>query len=431
LIDGKAICNSLAIDVNTQKTESVMKKIARVVILIAALAVLIYFGTKYIQNNHGKAEGEGNAKNVSAANEAEIEAAVPVRVTELKRGDLPLRLSLTAETEARERAAVKNEISGVVKKIYWHEGDRVSAGEPIVQLESREIELALRQAEANRLEAYSKFLSQYQILVAEGGSLAGSISEKKKQYDEALNKFKKGQIGKDEMEKTEDLLLAGMIESGALQDEVKRCVSGLTGSEVELERSRLNLERTVIRAPFAGTIAVLNVSVGESLAAGNEIFSIVNLNSVFLKAFVLETEIGKIKVGQRVRIRFISDPGRSLYGQVSALSPEIDREKKTGTVFISFINPGDVRAGLNAEADIEYATVKNVLKIPRQSMLVRSNRNLVFTVENDIALWKYLETGANNDEEIEVRAGELNAGDRVVIEGQLTLAHQAKVKIIE
>jgi multidrug efflux pump subunit AcrA (membrane-fusion protein) len=176
---------------------------------------------------------------------------------------------------------------------------------------------------------------------------------------------------------------------------------------------------------------MLNISVGERLAPGNEVFSIVNLASVFLKAYVLETEINKIKAGQRVRIRFISDPGQPLYGRVTALSPEIDREKKTGTVFIGFVNPGDVRAGLNAHADIEYTTVKNVLKIPRQSMLVRSNRTLVFIVENDIALWKYLDAGAGNDEEIEVKAGELNAGDRVVIEGQLTLAHQAKVKVIE
>lgn len=408
-----------------------MKKIARVVVLVAALAALIFFGTKYIQNNHGKQEGGETAKSASAGNEVEVEASVPVRVTVLRRGDLSLRLALTAETEARERAAVKNQISGVVKQIFRHEGDRVAAGEPIIQMESRECELALRQAEANRLEAYSKFLSQYKILVAESGTRADFMGEKKKQYEEALRKFKKGQISKDEMEKTEDLLLTGMIESGTLQDEVKRCVSGLTGSEVELEKARLDLERTVIRAPFSGTISTLKISVGESLAAGNDIFSIVNLSSVFLKAYVLETEIGKIKAGQKVRIRFISDPGRPLYGRVTALSPEIDREKKTGTVFIGFVNPGDVRAGLNANADIEYATIKNVLKIPRQSMLVRSNRTLVFIVENDIALWKYLEAGAGNDEEIEVKAGELNAGDRVVIEGQLTLAHQAKVKVIE
>lgn len=408
-----------------------MKKIARVVVLVAALAVLIFFGTKYIQNNHGKPEGGATAKSASVGTEAEVEASVPVRVTVLRRGDLPLRLSLTAETEARERAAVKNEISGVVKQIFRQEGDRVGAGEPIIQMESRESELALRRAEANRLEAYSKFLSQYKVLAAGDGTRAGAMAEKKKQYEAALKKFKNGLISKDEMEKTEDLLLAGMIESGTLQEEVKRCVSGLTGSEVELARARLDLERTVIRAPFSGTISALKASVGERLAAGSEVFSIVNLSSVFLKAFVLETEIAKIKVGQRVRIRFISDPGRPLYGQVSALSPEIDREKKTGTVFIDFVNPGDVRAGLNAEADIEYATVKNVLKIPRQAMLVRSNRTLVFIVENDIALWKYLEAGAGNDEEIEVKAGELNAGDRVVIEGQLTLAHQAKVKIIE
>ena len=408
-----------------------MKKIARVAVLVAALAVLIFFGTKYMRSNHGQPEGEGSAKSSTAGTDPEVEAAVPVRVTALKRGDLPLRLALTAETEARERAVVKNEVDGVVRKIFRHEGDRVVAGEPVMQLESRESELALRQAEADRLEAYSKFLSQYNALVSGTGPKVSSMGEKKAQYEEALKKFKKGRISKDEMEKTEDRLLAGMIESGTLQDEVKRCVSGLTGCEVALERARLDLERAMIRAPFSGTISSLQASVGERLAVGSEVFSIVNLASVFLKAFVLETEIGKIQVGQRVRIRLISDPDRPLFGRVTALSPEIDREKKTGTVFIGFVNPGSVRAGLNAEADIEYATVKDVLKIPRQSMLVRSNRTLVFTVENDVAMWKYLEAGAGNEEEIEVKSGELQAGDRVVIEGQLTLAHQAKVKIIE
>lgn len=408
-----------------------MMKIARIAVLVAALAALIFFGAKYMRSDHGQPQGGGTATSANAGNEAETEAAVPVRVTELKRGDLPLRLALSAETEARERAAVKNEIGGIVKTIFRHEGDRVAAGEPVIQLESREIELALRQAEADRLEAYSKFLSQYNALVSGAGPKVSSMGDKKAQYEEALKKFRKGQIAKDEMEKTEDLLLAGMIESGSLQDEVKRCVSGLTGCEVALARARLDLERAMIRAPFSGTISSLNASVGERLAVGSEVFGIVNLASVFLKAFVLETEIGKIQVGQRVRIRLISDPDRPLYGQVSALSPEIDRDKKTGTVFIRFSNPGSVRAGLNAEADIEYATVRNVLKIPRQSMLVRSNRALVFTVENGIAMWKYLEAGAGNDEEIEVKSGELRAGDRVVIEGQLTLAHQAKVKIIE
>ena len=408
-----------------------MKKIARIVILVVALAALIYFGTKYMRGNQGQPEAGGAAISANAGNEAETEAAVPVRVTELKRGDLPLRLSLTAETEARERASVRNEVGGIVKHIFHHQGDRVAAGAPVIQLESRESELVLRQAEADRLEAYSKFLSQYNALMAGEGPKASGMQEKKEQYEEALKKFKKGHISKDEMEKTEDLLLAGMIESGTLQDEVKRCVSGLTGSEVALERARLDLERTVIRAPFPGTISELKASVGERLAAGSEVFAIVNLASIYLKAYILETEIGKVQVGQRARIRFISDPGRPLYGRVTALSPEIDREKKTGTVFIGFVNPGSVRAGLNAEADIEYATLQNVLKIPRQAMLVRSNRSLVFTVQGDTALWKYLEVGAGNEEEIEVKSGELQAGDRVVIEGQLTLAHQAKVKVIE
>jgi RND family efflux transporter MFP subunit len=408
-----------------------MKKIARIAVLVAALAALIFFGAKYMRSDHGKSQKGETEASAIAGDEAETEAAVPVRVTALQRGDLALRLSVTAETEARERAAVRSEVGGIVKHIYHHEGDRVAAGAPVMQLESREIELTLRQAEANRLEKYSNFLSQYNLLAAGADAHADAMGERKKRYEEALKKFKKGRISKDEMEKTEDLLLAGMIESGTLQEEVKRCVSGLTGSEVALERARLDLERTVIRAPFPGTISELKASVGERLAAGSEVFAIVNLASVFLKAHILETEIGRVRVGQRVRIRFISDPGRPLYGRVTALSPEIDREKKTGTVFIGFDHPGSVRAGLNAEADIEYAGIRDVLKVPRQAMLVRSNRTLVFIVENELALWKYFEAGAGNEEEIEVKSGELQAGDRVVIEGQLTLAHQAKVKVIE
>ena len=305
-----------------------MKKIARVAVLIAALAVLVYFGARYIPNDRGREEKGEAAKSLNSGNDAEAEASIPVKVTALKRGDLPLRLALTAETEARERATVKNEVGGVVRNIFRREGDRVAAGEPILQLESRESELALRRSEAARLEAYSRFLSQYNVLVAGDGTNAGAMGEKKKQYEEALRKFKKGRISKEEMEKTEDLLLSGMIESGSLQDEVKRCVSGLTGSEVELEKARLDLERTVIRAPFSGTISALNVSVGERLAAGSDVFSMVNLSSVFLKAFVLETEIGKIKVGQRARIRFISDPtGRSLAGSPRSPLRSIGRKR--------------------------------------------------------------------------------------------------------
>lgn len=406
-----------------------MKKISRIAVLALALAAVVFFGMKYLGRGPGDAVGGGAAAGAGQA--AETEAAIPVRVTELKRGDLPLRLTVTAESEARERAVVRSEVGGVVTGVLHREGGRVVAGEPVVRLESREIELALRQAEANRLEKYSNFLSQYSMLAAGADARADAMAEKKQRYEEALKQFKKGRINKQEMEKTEELLLAGMIENGTLQDEVKRCVSGLTASEVALERARLDLERTVIRAPFSGTVSALKVSVGERLPAGSEAFAIVNLASVFLRAFVLETEIGKVQAGQRARIRFISDPGRPLYGRVAALSPEIDRDTRTGTVFIAFDNPGGVRSGLNAEVDIEYETIRDVLKIPRHSMLVRSNRTLVFTVENDTALWKYLEIGAGNDEEIEVKSGELQAGDRVVIEGQLTLAHQARVKVVE
>ncbi len=407
-----------------------MVKIARWVAIILAVVALAYFGWKHFAK---EAPAEETLASQAEEKEAE-EAPVPVRVVRAVRGDLPLRLSISAVSDAWEKATVKAETGGKVLAIKKSIGDRVKAGEVVVLLDDTEKKLALQQAEAARLKALSEYLATYREIAGQSFNLSSEekqkIAEKRKEYEEALRLYREGKLDLQQLQERESELLTALVESGALRDRVRRVVSGLTVAEINLAKARLELERTRVKAPFDGVISEIKVAPGETVSAGTELFRVVNLNSLYLKGYALESELSKIKRGMGVRIKFAAYPDKVFYGRVKAVGPELDPKEKTAIVYIELKNPGYLRPGMNATAEIEYKVLKNVVKVPRKAILVRSDRPLVFVVDKGIALWRYIELGAQNDEEAEVKSG-VKEGELVVVEGHLTLAHQSKVKIIK
>jgi RND family efflux transporter MFP subunit len=407
-----------------------MKKVLRIGLLLLGIAALGYFAVTKLARA-GSAEGASVFTSGKGEAGDRTEAEVPVKVVEAVRGDLPLRLTVSGVSEARQQGEVKAEVDGTVERIFAREGERVEAGSVVGQMGSREKELALREAEAVRLEYFSSFLTQYQAL---GGTMdetrRAAMEESRKRYEKALNLYKDEKLSREDLTASENKLLEAMIGSGELQDQVQRVVSSLTRAEIGLERARLNLEYTRIRAPFSGTIAKLDLALGGKVGAGTTAFRLVNLDSLCLRAFVLETELGRVKPGQEARLRFMAFPEKTFAGRVAAVAPEVDAEKKTAAVLIDFSNPGALRAGMAAEADIVYRVVPGVVKVPRAAILVRSGRPLLFVVEKGQAVWRYLELGAANAEENEVRSG-VEPGESVVVDGHLNLAHQARVRVVE
>jgi HlyD family secretion protein len=408
-----------------------MKKFIRVLSILLIIAVIVFSGYNFFKKKNSDDASEQTEKQVNIDGGKSDEAPLPVRVVKITKGELPLRLEVSAVSEVRQKATVKAELTGKILEIRKHIGDYVQKGDIIIKIDDTEKKLALKDAEAQRLQALSKYL-------VNSMNLSFNLSEKdktllknrKKDYEEMLRKYKKGDVSELELHDSEDELLKVMIETGAMRDKVRKVVMGLTQAEIKLARARIDYERTSIKAPFSGIISEMKISEGETVSAGAEIFRIVNLNSLYLKAYALETESSKIKVGMKVRIKFTSFPDKHFYGRIKAISPELSEKEETLPVYISLNNPGYLRAGMRAEAEIEYKILKDVIKVPRKSILVRSERPLVFVVENNIALWRYIEMGDQNSEEVEVRSG-VEEGEFVIVEGQLTLAHQSKVKILK
>jgi multidrug efflux pump subunit AcrA (membrane-fusion protein) len=81
-------------------------------------------------------------------------------------------------------------------------------------------------------------------------------------------------------------------------------------------------------------------------------------------------------------------------------------------------------------ATVEIATrvLKDRLLVPREALLVRDQRNLVFRAENGLAKWCYVDVGEQNEQSIEIRSG-IAAGDTIIVDGHYTLAHDARIRV--
>jgi RND family efflux transporter MFP subunit len=310
----------------------------------------------------------------------------------------------------------------------------------LVKIDDSEKKLEVESKKALKLQTLSKFLVKESMEDYFNPELTEKQKEelksKKARYTKALKDYENGKISENQFDKIKDEYENATVTLGVMRDEVLRANENLTDAIVSLKKAELDLKRTSIRSPFPGFISDLKVSKGEIVSIGQEILKIINLKSLYLKGFALESEIRNLKKGINARIKFDSFPDRYFYGEIQSISPEVDTEKKTITIYVKMDNEENlIFPGMNAEMDIEYKIHENVIKVPRKAVIVRQDRPLVFAIINiagttGVADWRYVELGAHNDEEVEIKSG-IQVGDKVVIEGQLTLAHQSKVKIVE
>jgi RND family efflux transporter MFP subunit len=148
---------------------------------------------------------------------------------------------------------------------------------------------------------------------------------------------------------------------------------------------------------------------------------------------VLEADVGKIAAGGAA-ILAVPALRDTFAVTVDVVSPQFDRETRTCEVLMRMKNEeGKLRPGMFARALIAGERFPDRLLVPREAILTRDGRPLVFKVEEGRAKWLYVELGANNDHMVEItsvlQGGTLEPGDRVIVSDHLTLAHDAKIKV--
>jgi RND family efflux transporter MFP subunit len=411
------------------------KKILTFVLVLIVLAAAAYyvFVVKGVGPTSGAAEGEGEPEQQVA------ETPLPVKVGEVIRGDLIIRLKSPGEAVTDKHVEMKAEVSGKVNRILVKESQSVKQGQVLVELDDREARLNLENSEATRLETLSRYILEQRFAASDqpeaGLQQSGqSLSQK---LEELGGLFQKGMISQEEYERRSRQIEIDIISSGAKKDEIMEVSQGLTQAEIQVKQARLNLEKTKVRAPFSGIVTNIQISPGQNVSAGADLFMLVNIDRVQVHAKVLESEIGKMKVGREVDLKFSAYPEQVFKGRVQAISPVVDPAEKTCNVIVEMVNVDQaVKPGMHAEVEIAAEIYSDRLLVPQDAILTRNQRKLVFVVEGDRAKWKYIAIGLENEEFAEVLptddpGGGVEAGNQVLIDGHFTIAHDARIRIVQ
>ncbi len=399
-----------------------------VVIIVGVAAYLLFFTGKK------EASSEKLGEEKSQPGQKAEEAGLPVKVTGIRRGELVMRLKSPGEAFTERRIVIKAEVSGTIKNLNVREGKDVRQNDLLVELDEREYRLKLERADTLRLRYLSELLLEKQFS-EQAKEPDPKTVERIKQAEEAFSRasslFSRGLLSRDEFEKARKEFELVLIETGRMKEEIMAAAKGLTQAEIDVKIAQMELDKTKVKAPFSGIITDIKVSPGETISAGRELFTLVDISQIKVQAKVLESEVGKMKVGHEAGLKFSAYPGRAFRGRVEAISPVINPEDKTCTVHILVENPaGEIKPGMHADVEIAADIYKDRLLVPQEAVLVRGGRKLVFVIEEDLAKWRYIEVGKENEDYAEVLDG-VKEGEMVITEGHFTLAHDAKVRVTQ
>jgi membrane fusion protein, multidrug efflux system len=322
--------------------------------------------------------------------------ALPVAVTEARDGDLVLSVTTTGQVRSDGEATLRAEVAGTIDKVLVHPGDRVKRGQALVTFDRRPFDLSVEEADAGVAEAQVRY---YDNIAPD------SIVLKKAPSDE--------------------------------QRRIALARSGLQSARVRLERAKFDRDRANIVAPFDGMVDRVDHAPGERVTAGETITRVVDLSSLRIEASVLEHDLPLIKEGGQAIVTSAASPGQAVIGHVSAVLPMIDTTTRSGRAYMRLPPNSALRPGMYADVRLEAQRLTNRRLVPAAAVIERDGRPLVFVVKDGRAQWTYINPGRSNGRETEVLPDSttgvipINPGDEVIVEGHLTLTHDAPVRVVQ
>ncbi|GBE27608.1 cobalt-zinc-cadmium resistance protein CzcB [bacterium BMS3Bbin03] len=356
------------------------------------------------------------------------QSPVAVEAEPARMGTLVMRLSATGLTRAVQEISIMPKVSGQIVKLPIQEGQFVRRGTLLLKLDDREYRLALAEAKDNLLGAEVK----YGIQIKERKKDKSLQKEDRKLSHEEKDLFSEPFNSQNSLLSSKLTHDIAEILSGKKQEELIAQKTGLTAAAIAVQRAELNLSYTELRAPFSGYIADLKIKQNQQISVGREVFHLVDLSPVEVELQVLESEVGLIKEGRKAAITFPAYPDEVFHGKVTAISPLVNPKTKTVKVIVRLPNRNKkILPGMFAYAKVEGRIFKKRFLVPKEALLIRDQRKLVFIVRNGRAKWCYVKTGLENDKYVEILSSAfgLKPGELVITKGQYTLVHDQRVVV--
>lgn len=334
---------------------------------------------------------------------------VPVVLGTVARGRVERTVANTraGTVNACRRAKLAPPSGGQIAALPVHQGDRVRAGQVLLELWNADAVAQIRVAQEQ---------SQSAALRARETCVGADVAER--EAERARKLHRDGLLPDDQLDRTTSNAKTLRAGCDAATAEVRQ-------GQARVELARANHTRTILRAPFDGIVAKITGEMGEFTTPSPPgiptppAIDLIDDHCLYVTAPIDEVDVSRVRVGQPAWITIEALQGRRFAGRVRRVAPyvvDLEKQARTVDVEVELTNPGDAKAllvGYSADAEIVLDVRESVLRVPTQA-LMEGGRVFVYSDNPGTLEERTIETGIANAEFTEVRSG-LREGEKVVL----------------
>ena len=391
-----------------------------------------------------------------------------VAVARAQRADVVSRVLASGSVTSIRDAKLGSKISGRVAAVLVEEGARVSAGTPLLRIDTSDLLAQQAQAEANVASARAQLQKV----------LTGARPQERQQSTEAVNQARaalssaqaslqlaqanlervrslqaQGAVSQQDLDSTETqarvaqaqvvqaqaaydsaVQNAALVSIGSRDEDILQARAQLAQAQAGLALVQVHIRDSTIDAPFAGTITQRSVEPGETVSSvtassTGPLFVLSQVDDVYVELVVPAQHRSELQLGQEATMVVDGLPGQTFQGRIEEIRPAANAANRTFGVKVRVPNPkGILRPGMFARGAIDVSVRHGVLQIPEQAVMTATSGSFVFVVRDGRAIHQAVTLGTHHDASVEVVSG-LADGDKVVIRGQDALTDNQPVTL--
>jgi multidrug efflux pump subunit AcrA (membrane-fusion protein) len=343
----------------------------------------------------------------------------------------------TGTVRSKTTTVLSSKILGTVISLRAREGDKVSAGQALIEIDNRDANAQLQKAGAGLRQAQEGLAEVEQAINAAESAQAAADANNRladSTYARYQALFKRKSISPQEFDEAKAKQEMAEAEARRAADTLKmlaakkrQALAQIDQAKADVANAQVLVSYARIDSPISGVVVAKHTEVGSTATPGTPLLTIEDGSHYRLEVAVEESQLGKIGMGHRARLRVDALGADDLEGAVSEITPAADPMSRSYTVKVDLPARQSVRSGLYGAARFASGQ-KQAILIPQKAVAYRGQLAGVFVVDDaGVARLRLIKTGKTYGENVEALSG-LNDGERVVVDGVADVKDGARIQ---
>lgn len=339
------------------------------------------------------------------------ETELSVATVKVEKRDIAQAVKYPGTVRGVNEVYIMPKVPARVTAIFVKPGDRVSAGQTLLTLDSSDFEAAIKRGEAA-------------VALAEAGQKANAIQleNARLNYERIQKLFDAGAASQQQLEGAKSA--CELLETGSADAALEQARAGLLEAQIQLGHC-------TITSPINGVLGSINLSLGDTASPTSPAAAVSDTSRLEIETLVSESEVSYIKTGDTVDVLVKAAGDKPFKGKVDSVSSLPDPMKRQYTVKVVLDNQDNkIKSGMFAEVVISTRSKQDVVCVPLSTVIPRSGREIVYTVDSkNRAREVEVKTGLRDNRYVEISSG-LKVGNQVITKGNTLVNNGTLVRVV-